>query len=255
MSCHPDGSVCVGSDHLSGERGFEFWVEAHLCSVTITLSQTGENLRGLASGTFQVRKGERKKLFVASRVQPDQPWKHRYEFFSQCGDSRAQPDAQAIYALPFELGRDVRVSQGFHGGASHRDLANAYAVDFDVAENTPVHAARAGTVVKVEDRYGIGGWEEPEAHANIIRVLHADQTVAEYAHLRQRGVVVKVGQEVREGELIGFSGNSGRSSGPHLHFAVHLPIDGKTRRSVPIRFLGSDNLPFTPVEGGIYRRP
>src|SRR5690606_10536195 len=126
--------------------------------------------------------------------------------------------------------------QGFQGPYSHYGAANEYAVDFRVPENTPIYAARDGVVVQVIKHFKRGGADVPESDANVIKVQHADLTVAEYAHLRYEGAIVEEGQTVKRGQLIGYSGSTGRSTGPHLHFAVHVPVSGKRRRSIPIAF-------------------
>jgi murein DD-endopeptidase MepM/ murein hydrolase activator NlpD len=79
--------------------------------------------------------------------------------------------------------------------------------------------------------------------ANTVAIVHDDGTVAEYAHLSPGPDSVKPGQRVAAGELLGYSGNTGYSSGPHLHFIVSRPTvaDGKvTRVSVPIQFYAND---------------
>jgi murein DD-endopeptidase MepM/ murein hydrolase activator NlpD len=75
--------------------------------------------------------------------------------------------------------------------------------------------------------------------ANTVAIAHDDGTVAEYAHLSSGPAFVTVGQRVQAGDLLGHSGNSGYSSGPHLHFIVSKPAvsDGKVaRESVPVVF-------------------
>ncbi|EKS00485.1 peptidase, M23 domain protein, partial [Leptospira mayottensis 200901122] len=66
-------------------------------------------------------------------------------------------------------------------------------------------------------------------------ILHKDGSIAEYAHLKHKGISVQIGQIVQTGERIGFSGNTGFSSAPHLHFHVlRHKADLQTLESVPI---------------------
>src|SRR5690625_5722784 len=58
--------------------------------------------------------------------------------------------------------------------------------------------------------------------ANFVRILHDDGSMALYAHLDYGGVSVRDGQRVKRGQRIGRSGNTGFSTGPHLHFVVQV---------------------------------
>jgi murein DD-endopeptidase MepM/ murein hydrolase activator NlpD len=81
--------------------------------------------------------------------------------------------------------------------------------------------------------------EKYGGRANYVRILHDDGTMALYAHLREEGVLVRVGQRVRAGQRIGLSGNTGFTSGPHLHFALQVNR-GMRLVSVPFRMIGPD---------------
>lgn len=117
-------------------------------------------------------------------------------------------------------------------------------------EGTPVLAAREGLVVGTEDKFDINGSDKDKYanFANFVIVKHPDGTFGEYDHLQKGGVAVKTGQTVKKGDILGYSGNTGFSTGPHLHFFVYMALDGKTRRSFPFRFISSTG-PCYPEEG------
>lgn len=154
------------------------------------------------------------------------------------GDPRATP-LDVPYRLPFAHGH-VRVDQAFGGAYSHADAENLHAVDFALPEGTPVLAAREGVVMQTEAGYREGG-PEPRlrGRANFVRILHADGSMATYAHLQPGGVLVRPGQHVRQGERIGLSGNTGYSTAPHLHFVVQVNR-GLRLVSLPFRMAGPE---------------
>ncbi|MFF1413860.1 M23 family metallopeptidase [Streptomyces sp. NPDC058289] len=86
--------------------------------------------------------------------------------------------------------------------------------DFAVPVGTPVDAVSAGTVVKA----GPNGGGDGPAYGNAIVIKHANNTYSQYAHLSK--LQVKIGEKVSKGEQIALSGNTGNSSGPHLHFEI-----------------------------------
>jgi len=88
--------------------------------------------------------------------------------------------------------------------------------------------------------------------ANYVILRHDDSTCGEYLHLQKDSVLVEVGQKVKAGDKIGLSGNTGDSSGPHLHFGVFINRDGIDKQSIPIRWKTSEGSPDALVEGQIY---
>ena len=146
----------------------------------------------------------------------------------------------------------VRLSQGYGGGFSHNDAENRHAVDFAVPPGTPVLAARDGRVMQVaadatarlDPRLAFDPADD-RVRGNFIRILHDDGTMALYAHLQHGGVVVAPGARVLRGTIIGFSGNTGLSTAPHLHFVVQANR-GMRLESLPFRMSGPDGpLRFT----------
>jgi murein DD-endopeptidase MepM/ murein hydrolase activator NlpD len=147
------------------------------------------------------------------------------EFTAVPGPPDAAPDG-SVYALPLDSSV-WRIDQGFGGSFSHTDEQSRYAIDLAADEGTPVLAAREGQVMQVEDDFEGAGLDREKfaSRANHIRVLHADGTMAVYAHLQPESVMVSPGQRVRRGQRLGASGNTGFSTGPHLHFVVQVNRD------------------------------
>lgn len=148
--------------------------------------------------------------------------------------SLINPDLDYPYRFPFKKGKKYEVSQSFNGKASHHDEKSRYAIDFQLNIGEFVYAARGGIVVKAIDWFTKKGGPELRNSANRIVILHDDGTLATYAHLDYKGVLVKEGQEVKKGQKIGVSGLTGHTRGPHLHFVVRKEND----ISIPIFFKG-----------------
>ncbi|WCM51367.1 M23 family metallopeptidase [Pseudomonas sp. WJP1] len=135
------------------------------------------------------------------------------------------------YPLPWR-GGPFRVSQGANGQYSHFGPKNRYAIDIAMPEGTPIIAARGGTVIKTENSQSGRG---TDASGNFVRVLHDDGTMGVYLHLKQGSVSVREGQRVAVGSPLALSGNTGNSSGPHLHFVVQRNT-GMGLVSIPYQF-------------------
>jgi murein DD-endopeptidase MepM/ murein hydrolase activator NlpD len=187
--------------------------------------------------------------------QRDEQREGRYRYFLEwtVGDMDAIHDDDYLYALPYERGRSYRVLQGYGSRFSHTGL-EAYAVDFDMPEGTPVHAARAGVVARVEEAHSVGCWRDGcGRYANYIVILHNDGTTGEYYHLKHNGALVEVGDSVARGQKIGFSGNTGHTTMPHLHFAVYRATEWGNTQSIPVRFQTAHGTLRRPRHGGRYQ--
>ena len=141
-----------------------------------------------------------------------------------------------VYRFPLRLPQ-VRVGQLPEGTFSHADAENRQAIDFAAPVGTPVVAARAGTVMQAEGRFADTSGQLDQA--NLVRILHDDGSMAVYAHLQRGSLSVAPGHPVEAGQLIARSGNSGWSTGPHLHFAVQVNR-GLRLESVPFRMASDE---------------
>ena len=123
------------------------------------------------------------------------------------------------FHLPWPAGERFRVTQGNGGFSTHMEL---FAWDFPMPVGSPVLAAAAGVVVDLRDRVaGSSEDEQGESQAeNFVAIDHGGGLKSIYAHLEFQGVVVSIGQVVPAGQVIGYSGNTGFSTAPHLHYEV-----------------------------------
>lgn len=142
-----------------------------------------------------------------------------YKYQSVIGDATLNSyDTTYVYDLPFAKGQKFKLTQGYKGSQTHQ---NQNALDFTMPEHSLVIAARDGVVMKVIDNNNAScPREECLKFNNVITIYHSDGTFADYAHIQYNGSKVKPGDKVQKGMIIAYSGNTGWSSGPHLHFAV-----------------------------------
>lgn len=100
-----------------------------------------------------------------------------------------------------------------HNGITRCGKRGHLAVDYRADVGTPVVAAKSGRVTEATGGWGAG-------FGTSIFISHSGGYGSRYAHLSR--IVVAVGDEVSQGEIIGYSGNTGFSTGPHLHFGKYL---------------------------------
>jgi murein DD-endopeptidase MepM/ murein hydrolase activator NlpD len=192
-----------------------------------------------------------------TRLIPVEPkkWGYRLRYRFRYGSYNTAHDPAALYRVPWLDGRTFIIGQAPGGRmVTHTSPASRNAVDIPMPEGTPILAARAGVVFLTVAENDAGGTDEAyRSKANVVRILHADGTVGNYVHLMHGGVAVTNGERVEAGKLIGYAGNTGMSSGPHLHFAVTRVVregDELSEVSEPFRFyVGSPPLLFTPQFG------
>ncbi len=158
------------------------------------------------------------------------PLKYTPKLRHALGDPRLIPKPYK-YPLPWR-GGPFRLTQGANGQYSHFTPKGRYAVDIAMPEGTPIVAARGGMVVKIENEQS-GRGNNPAG--NFVRIMHDDGTMGVYLHLMKGSVAVREGQRVESGTRIARSGNTGNSTGPHLHFVVQRNV-GLAIESIPFDF-------------------
>jgi murein DD-endopeptidase MepM/ murein hydrolase activator NlpD len=131
------------------------------------------------------------------------------------------PSSSAAFAGYMWPARGVLTSgYGWRWGRMHRGI------DIGAPVGTPVFAAAPGVVQ-------FSGWNSG-GYGNMVEIRHPDGSMTRYAHHSRN--IVRVGQQISQGDQIAEVGSTGYSTGPHLHFEVHLPSQGTVN---PIAYLPS----------------
>ncbi len=128
------------------------------------------------------------------------------------------------------------ISSGFTGARMHpitRKVSAHYQIDYAAPTGTPVSAAAHGTVVSAHFE---GGW------GNIIRLTHDNGYTTHYGHLSKFAQGLRVGERVSRGQIIGYVGSTGWSTGPHLDYGIKL-------NGVPVNPLKLDLPKGEPITG------
>ncbi|WP_103071173.1 M23 family metallopeptidase [Aquimarina sediminis] len=161
-------------------------------------------------------------------------------------------DKDFKYYLPFSKGAEYWLSQGYNGSISHQ---NENALDFKMPIGTKIYAARGGVVIDIEESYRKScTTSECAKYNNFILVYHNDGTFAEYTHIKKDGAKVKIGDHIKIGQFIGYSGDVGWATGPHLHFIVFFQRL-KERITLKTKFLtGEGKRAIVLIEKEKYKR-
>ncbi len=233
-----------------------FYVEnSEYCEITMTFDMSLTHLKGSVAFPYTATFAPRQKTeaFVLTPDAPEAKWEYAYTNYFKLGSCLAQHDDSYVYQLPYDPGARFPVTQGYNGAYSHKG-SNQYAIDWKMPEGTIVRAARGGVVVKVKDDSTRGGGSMKfDKFNNYVLIRHDDGTLGHYCHLRHNGALVHVGETVVTGQAIAHSGNTGFSSGPHLHFCVFKTKNGKERESLPVKFRTATEEAVTLVEDKTYR--
>ena len=194
------------------------------CPVSVKLEFTLTNLTipEENSSIYVIQPRQEKQLVTQlSIAQKSKGYKFSYKSWVNYGDAtKDRYDREYVYDLPFAKAQSYKIHQGYNGTFSHQ---SKNALDFDMPIGAEIHAIRNGIVIKiVEQHHQNCGTKECKQYNNLIIIYHSDGTFAEYTHLKQHGADVAVGDAITQGQLIGYSGNTGWSTGPHLHLEVFL---------------------------------
>lgn len=220
-----------------------------LCVVTFQVAIVQSDFTTIPQGAryaATVAPGTRQSLV---RVAPTGTGKAvlRFVWKAALGSPAAVHNPSRPYRVPFAIGSTYPISQAYPIRITHTSAESQYAVDIALPDGTPVYSAREGTVINVRhDAFLAGTSPVMLDQANVVEILHDDGTIAIYAHLHWDSIRVRIGARVARGQYIADSGNTGFTSGPHLHFAV-VRNAGAENVSVPVQFAGIGGVGVTPA--------
>lgn len=206
-------------------KGVAIYAEnSEYCPTTVWVEYKLKNFKilGPEKTSFLIpAKSKKTLLAIIAIIDKYKPSTFGYSYSANFGDDQqTEYDRDFVYHLPFEKGNSFGLFQGYNGKFSHQ---NENSLDFTMPIGTPITAIRGGKVIKiVENNDQACLRKECAQYNNYVTIYHSDGTFANYAHLMKNGVLVNVGDEVNQGQIIAKSGNTGWSSGPHLHLAVYL---------------------------------
>ena len=150
-------------------------------------------------------------------------------------------DAAFQYHLPYSKNAVFTVSQGYQGSISHQ---NKFALDFSMPSGTTIYSSREGTVLDVVENNSQGcATQDCAKYDNYIIIRHSDGSFAKYAHIKADGAVVAIGDVISLGQLIGYTGKTGWTDAPTLHFEVFVQKE-KEQKTIKTNFLTGDGTDY-----------
>lgn len=216
---------------IKGEQGF-FTSELAEPFETLLLSPADFKLSSRKVGT--------KKLSESTTI----------EHYYLLGKPIDRPATPSI-APPYNKNKRFLISQGFNGQYSHTGQGNRYALDIAMPIGEQILAVTAGVVADARDDFSIGGAADYFLDkANHVTVMHDDGSYAIYAHILYGSLAVSVGQKIEVGQVLARIGNTGYSTGPHLHFVMRYN-SGSGGYSIPFKFITNQGAQY-PKQGEYY---
>jgi murein DD-endopeptidase MepM/ murein hydrolase activator NlpD len=203
-------------------KGFAFLANNdEFCPVSVLVELELDNMKSSEGNNKIFVVPARTKGYVITNLEYVKKGKYSFKTktrFNYGNHLEAKQDTTFAYSLPFESNKKFKIVQGYNGSRTHQ---NENSLDFSMPINSSIYAVRSGVVIKVVEHNTKTCYKkECSKYNNEVLIYHKDGTFSSYVHINTNGVLVKVGDEIIEGQLIAKSGNIGWSSGPHLHFVV-----------------------------------
>lgn len=243
---------------VAGVVNSSLWVAMQESNASPQLAVLLSHIFGWSIDFFGIQKGDEFRLIYSQEYVEEKPLNNfRIEAASFCASD------STVYAIPFvQDGEELfynadgnslegaflkapldyyRISSRFSNSRFHPVLKRYRAhhgVDYAAPVGTPVYAVGSGKVIAKAYQAGGGG--------NYVKIRHNSTYVTTYMHLSRFAKGLKVGDAVKQKQVIGYVGSTGISTGPHLDFRVHengKPINPLTIKSQPKKPISEANKP------------
>ena len=275
FSCRPPYDAWVYEKPVSIERKYadvtissSLWNDMIAADVSPLLIVSLSDIYAWTVDFFALQKGDRFRVLYEERMCDGEVIAVdtvRYAVFSHAGEDfpmvmynqkdggniwwneKGESMRKAFLKAPLTYSR---ISSGFSYARRHpvtRRVQPHTGVDYAAPKGTPVVSIGDGVVTSMKYE-GAGG--------NTVRIRHNSVYSTAYLHLSKYGPGLKAGQRVRQGQVIGYVGSTGRSTGPHLDFRVWkngTPINPLKMESPPAEPIKKENLPAFNQAMGIYQ--
>lgn len=255
---------------VAGVVNSSLWVAMQESSASPLLAVEMSHIFGWSVDFFGIQKGDEYRLIYAQEYVEDTPL-NNYRIVA----ASFRASDSTVYAIPFtqegeELFYNIdgnslegaflkapldyyRISSRFSNSRFHpvlRRYRAHHGVDYAAPAGTPVYAIGNGKVIAKAYQAGGGG--------NYVKIRHNSVYVTTYMHLSRFAKGLKVGDAVKQKQVIGYVGSTGISTGPHLDFRVHengKPINPLTIKSQPKKPISdSCRAEFTVVRDSLVKR-
>lgn len=275
FSCRPPYEAWVYEKPVTVERRYadvtisnSLWVDMREAGASPLLIVSLSDIYAWTVDFFALQKGDRFRVLYEEKVCEGNVIAVdtvRYAVFSHAGEDfpmimynqgdggniwwneKGESMRKAFLKAPLNYSR---ISSGFSYARRHpvtRKVQPHTGVDYAAPKGTPVMTIGDGVVTSIKYE-GAGG--------NVVRIKHNSVYSTAYLHLSKYAKGLKVGQRVRQGDVIGYVGSTGRSTGPHLDFRVWkngTPINPLKMESPPAEPIAESNRPAFEVAQQQYR--
>ena len=275
FSCRPPDDAWVYEKPVSIERKYadvtissSLWNDMIAADVSPLLIVSLSDIYAWTVDFFALQKGDRFRVLYEERMCDGEVIAVdtvRYAVFSHAGEDfpmvmynqkdggniwwneKGESMRKAFLKAPLNYSR---ISSGFSYARRHpvtRKVQPHTGVDYAAPKGTPVVSIGDGVVTSMKYE-GAGG--------NTVRIRHNSVYSTAYLHLWKYGPGLKAGQRVRQGQIIGYVGSTGRSTGPHLDFRVWkngTPINPLKMESPPAEPIKKENMSAFNQAMGIYQ--